>query len=73
MAMWQKYFWNRNSNIKEIKKKKNANTQYKLAIFSTATGSANKIIQILHGNGQIKKNWPELSSLGQEPTFKFGQ
>ena len=67
MAMWQKYFWNRNSNIKEIKKK-NANTQYKLAIFSTATGSANTTRKRAN-----KKKWPELSSLGQEPTFKFGQ
>ena len=45
------------------------NSQPNIAVFSAAIDSENKIIQILHRNGQ-KKNWAELSSSGQEPTFK---
>ena len=48
---------------------KNVNSQPNIAVFSAAIDSENKIIQILHRNGQ-KKNWRELSSSGQEPTFK---
>ena len=55
MAMWQNYFWNRNSNTKEINKRKNADSQQNLAVFSAATDSENIINQILHGKGQIKK------------------
>ena len=40
--------------------------------FSAATDSEHKIIQILHRKRQ-NKIWTELSSLGQEPTFKSEQ
>ena len=40
--------------------------------FPAATDSEHKIIQILHRKGQ-NKIWTELSSLGQEPTFKSEQ
>ena len=49
--------------------KTNANSKQNLAVFSVATDSEHKIIQILHRKGQ-NKIWTELSSLGQEPTFK---
>ena len=39
---------------KEINKRKNANSQQNLAVFSAATDSENVMIQILHGKGQIK-------------------
>ena len=45
------------------------NSKQNLAIFSAATDSEHKIIQILHRKGQ-NKIWTELTSLGQEPTFK---
>ena len=45
------------------------NSKQNHAVFSAATDSEHKIIQILHRKGQ-KKMWTELSSLGQEPTFK---
>ena len=70
MGMWQNYFQNRNSNTKEINKRKKANSQQNLAVFSAATDSENIIIQILHGKGQIKI-WTEMSLLGQEPTFNI--
>ena len=68
MSMWH-FFLNRNPNEKEINKLKSAYSQQKLAVFSAATDSEIIIIQILHGKGQLKI-WTELSSLGQEPTFK---
>ena len=37
-------------------KKKNANSQQNLAVFSATTDSANMIIQILHEKVEIKKN-----------------
>ena len=49
--------------------KKNANSQPNLAFSSAATDSDHRIIQILHKKGQ-NNIWTELSSLGQEPTFK---
>ena len=49
MDMCQNYFKNRNSNTKEINKRKNANSQQNLAVFWAATDSENIIIQILHG------------------------
>ena len=52
MGMWQNYFLNRNSNTKEIRRRKNVNSQPDIAVFSVAVDSENKIIQILHGNGQ---------------------
>ena len=54
---------------KRNKQTKNANSQQNLAVFSAVTDSENIIIQILHVKGQIKI-WTEMSSLGQEPTFK---
>ena len=54
MAMWQNYFWNRNSDTKEIDKRKHAHSQQNLAVFLAATDSENIIIQILDGKGQIK-------------------
>ena len=51
-------------------KRKNSNLQQNLEVFSAATDSEIIIIQILHGMEQIK-NLTELSSLGQEPTFKI--
>ena len=67
MAVWQNYFQNRNSNTKEINKKK---CEFKVnsCFFSAATDSENIIIQILYGKGQIKI-WPEVSLSEQEPTF----
>ena len=60
-------FYDRNSNIKEINKRKIANSQQNFAgFFSAATDSEHKIIQILQRKGQ-NKIWTELSSLGQEP------
>ena len=50
--------------------KKNMTSQQNIAVFSTVTDSEQKIIQILHRQAQ-NKIWTELSSLGQEPTFKF--
>ena len=49
--------------------KKKVNSKQNLAVFSPATDSEHKIIQILHRKGQ-NKIWTKLSSLGQEPTFK---
>ena len=64
----------------ELEFQHNGNKQMKktrllssLAVFSAATDSENIIIQIQHGKGHIKKIWTELSSLGQEPTFKSKQ
>ena len=54
MAMWQNYFKNRNSNTKEINKRKIINSQQNLAVFSAAKDSENIIVQILHRKGQIK-------------------
>ena len=54
MDMGQIYFQNWNSNTKKIKKRKKANSQQNLAVFSAATDSENIIIQILHEKGQIK-------------------
>ena len=45
------------------------NSEQNLAVFLAGTDSEHKIIQILHRKGQ-NKIWTELSSLGQEPTFK---
>ena len=50
--------------------KKNANSKQNHAGFSAATDSEHKISQILRRKGQ-SKIWAELSSLGQEPTFKI--
>ena len=46
------------------------NSKQNLGGFSAATDSEHKIIQILNRKGQ-NKIWTELSSLGQEPTFKI--
>ena len=51
------------------KQTKNANSEQNLADFLAATDSEIIIIQILHRKGQIKI-WTEMSSLGQESTFK---
>ena len=60
-------FYDQDSNIKEINKRKIANSQQNFAgFFSAATDLEHKIIQILHRKGQ-NKIWTELSSLGQEP------
>ena len=59
--------------MKEINKRKIANSKQNFAFFfSAAADSEPKIIQILHRKGQ-NKIWTELSSLGQEPTFKSEQ
>ena len=54
---------------KKEKKNKNINSKRNLAFFSAVTVSEHKIVQILHRKGQ-NKMWTQLSSLGQEPTFK---
>ena len=72
MGMWQNYFLESEFQYKGNKQTKNANSQQNLAVFLAATDSKNIIIQILLGKGQIKI-WTELSSLGQEPTFKSGK
>ena len=69
MGMWQNYFTNRNSNTKEINKRKKANSRQNFALFSVAADSENIVNQILHGKKEIEI-WTVLSSLGQEPTFK---
>ena len=48
---------------------KNVNSQENIAFSSAATDSDHRIIQIIHKKGQ-NNIWTELSSLGQEPTFK---
>ena len=52
-----------------MKNEKNANSQQNRAVFSAAKDSEKKSIQMIHRKGQIK-SWTELSSFGQEPTFK---
>ena len=49
---------------------KNVNSQQNIAFSSAATDSDHRISQILHKKGQ-NNIWTELSSLGQEPTFKI--
>ena len=61
MVLWQNYFWNRNSNIKEINKQKTGILSKILLISRQQQIQKNIIIQILHRKGQIL--------LGQEPTF----
>ena len=48
MGMWQNYFWNRNSNIEEINRRKNAISELNIAVFSATNDLENKIIQTLH-------------------------
>ena len=69
MGMWQNVYKTRNSNTKEINKRKKANSRQNFALFSAASDSENIIIQILHGKRETEI-WTVLSSLGQEPTFK---
>ena len=52
-----------------MNKRKNTHFQQNLVVFSAATDAKIIIIQKLHGK-RTNKNWTELSSLGQEPTFK---
>ena len=62
-------FLERNSNTKEInKKKKNANFQQNLAVFLAGTDSEIKLFK--YYTERTKNVWTTLSSLGQEPTFK---
>ena len=56
MGMWQNYFLESDSNTKEINsRKKNANSQPNIAVFSASRDSENKIIQILHRKGEKVK------------------
>ena len=55
--------------MKQINKQKNSNFLQNLAVFLAGTDSENKIIYILHTKRQ-NNIWKNLSSLGQEPTFK---
>ena len=57
---------------KANKQMENVNSKQDIAVFSAATDSEHKIIQILHRKYK-NKMWTELSSLGQEHTFKLIQ
>ena len=50
---------------------KKENSQQNLAVFTVATYSKHKNIQILHRKKDKNKIWTDLSSLGQEPTFNL--
>ena len=70
MGMWQNYFWNRNSNTKEINRRKKTQILSKILRVSWQE-QIQKIKIFKYYTEKDKKNiWTKLSSLGQEPTFK---
>ena len=65
-----KLFWESEFNHKRNKQTKKRKSQKTFAVFSAATDSKIKMIEILLRKGQ-KKIWTELPLLEQEPTFKI--